>query len=101
MSWRSEEASRRSGAEDSAAGVALGVLELLEVLWSQGETVSTAPLSSSQVRVLYVLEREGYANAAARTGHVPGAAPAGGPCGTVWSRTRTVGDGSSQPAWTC
>ncbi|MFC7794967.1 PP2C family protein-serine/threonine phosphatase [Streptomyces cinereoruber] len=34
-----------------------------------------------------------YANAAARTGHVPGAAPAGGPCGTLWSRTRTAGDG--------
>ncbi|WP_051716341.1 MarR family winged helix-turn-helix transcriptional regulator [Streptomyces bikiniensis] len=62
MSWRPEEASRRDGAEDSAAGVALEVLELLEVLWSQGETVSTAPLSSSQVRVLYVLEREGVVN---------------------------------------
>ncbi|MFF7847290.1 PP2C family protein-serine/threonine phosphatase [Streptomyces sp. NPDC007910] len=34
-----------------------------------------------------------YANAAARTGHAPEAAPAGGPCGTLWSRTRTVGDG--------
>ncbi|WP_030221503.1 PP2C family protein-serine/threonine phosphatase [Streptomyces bikiniensis] len=34
-----------------------------------------------------------YANATARTGHVPGAAPAGGPCGTLWSRTRTAGDG--------
>ncbi|MGW9440133.1 MarR family transcriptional regulator [Streptomyces sp. NPDC055607] len=42
--------------------MALEVLELLEVLWSQGETVSTAPLSSSQVRVLYVLEREGVVN---------------------------------------
>ncbi|MFZ4301980.1 hypothetical protein ACOZE3_29225 [Streptomyces cinereoruber] len=81
--------------------MALEVLELLEVLWSLEETVSTAPLSSSQVRVLYALERKGYANVAARTGHVPGAAPAGGPCGTLWSRTRTVGDGSSPPAWTC
>ncbi|MFJ3819132.1 MarR family winged helix-turn-helix transcriptional regulator [Streptomyces sp. NPDC090056] len=42
--------------------MALEVLELLEVLWSRGETVSTSPLSSSQVRVLYVLEREGVVN---------------------------------------
>ncbi|MFJ3501741.1 PP2C family protein-serine/threonine phosphatase [Streptomyces sp. NPDC090135] len=33
-----------------------------------------------------------YANAAARTGHAPGAAPTGGPCGNLWSRTRAAGD---------
>ncbi|MEU0235488.1 MarR family transcriptional regulator [Streptomyces sp. NPDC006170] len=38
------------------------MLELLEILWHQGEAVSTAPLSSSQVRVLYVLERGGVMN---------------------------------------
>ncbi|MFI9122395.1 MarR family transcriptional regulator [Streptomyces bikiniensis] len=62
MSGRPEEALRQDGAEGSVASIARDVLELLEVLWHQGEAVSTAPLSSSQVRVLYVLERGGVMN---------------------------------------
>ncbi|KOX28627.1 hypothetical protein ADL06_13675 [Streptomyces sp. NRRL F-6491] len=34
-----------------------------------------------------------YANAAARTGRTPGAVPAQGPRGDLWSRARTAGDG--------
>ncbi|MFF5635738.1 MarR family transcriptional regulator [Streptomyces sp. NPDC012825] len=62
MSRRPEEALRQDSTGRSAASIARDVLELLEVLWHQGEAVSTAPLSSSQVRVLYVLEREGVVN---------------------------------------
>ncbi|MFF4172203.1 MarR family transcriptional regulator [Streptomyces sp. NPDC001744] len=62
MSRRPEEALRQDGAGGYVASMAREVLELVEVLWSQGERVSTAPVSSSQVRVLYVLEREGVVN---------------------------------------
>ncbi|MFF6836802.1 MULTISPECIES: MarR family transcriptional regulator [unclassified Streptomyces] len=62
MSGRPEEALRQGGTEGSVASIARDVLELLEILWHQGEAVSTAPLSSSQVRVLYVLERGGVMN---------------------------------------
>jgi len=33
------------------------VVELLEVLWEQGREISSAPVSPSQLRVLYVVER--------------------------------------------
>ncbi|WP_371483698.1 MarR family winged helix-turn-helix transcriptional regulator [Kitasatospora sp. NBC_00315] len=39
------------------AGAASSVVELLEVLWGGGREVSTAPVSVSQLRVLYVLEK--------------------------------------------
>ncbi|MGW6844387.1 MarR family transcriptional regulator [Streptomyces sp. NPDC054958] len=52
----------KSSAESSAASTARGALELLEVMWSQTESASTAPLSLTQVRVLYVLERERMVN---------------------------------------
>ncbi|MER6443794.1 MarR family transcriptional regulator [Streptomyces venezuelae] len=62
MSRRPEEASRHDGAAEAAASTARGALELLEVMWSQAESASTAPLSLSQVRVLYVLEQERMVN---------------------------------------
>ncbi|MET9529414.1 MULTISPECIES: MarR family transcriptional regulator [unclassified Streptomyces] len=42
-----------------AAAVAGQVIELLEVLWERGrDAVSSAPVSSSQLRVMYSLERD-------------------------------------------
>ncbi|MET8682618.1 MarR family transcriptional regulator [Streptomyces sp. NPDC004732] len=43
--------------QDAAAHAAREVIELLEVLWSRGRDIApTAPVSSSQLRVLYVLD---------------------------------------------
>ncbi|MEU6081608.1 MarR family transcriptional regulator [Streptomyces sp. NPDC047108] len=58
-----------------AAGAAREVIELLEVLWERGRTsVPTAPVSSSQLRVLHILDRDEGINL--RTlGLVLGAAP--------------------------
>lgn len=51
-----------SGADrdrDAAASAVGEVIELLEVLWNQGrDATSPAPVSSSQLRVLYVLDRD-------------------------------------------
>ncbi|MFF0741787.1 MarR family transcriptional regulator [Streptomyces sp. NPDC004111] len=73
--------SRRGGAggpEGGAAGatgVACEVIALLEVLWERGrDAVSPAPVSSSQLRVLHILERDAGINL--RTlAEVLGAAP--------------------------
>lgn len=62
MSRRPEEALRHGSAENADARSARGALELLEVMWSQTESASTAPLSLTQVRVLYVLEQERMVN---------------------------------------
>lgn len=62
MSWRPEEAPRQGSAVASAATAAREVLELFEMMSSQGDGASTAPLSVSQVRVLYVLEQERVVN---------------------------------------
>ncbi|MFR9674934.1 MarR family winged helix-turn-helix transcriptional regulator [Streptomyces sp. TR06-5] len=44
---------------DDTAQAASDVIELLEVLWERGrDTVPTAPVSPSQLRVLYSLDRE-------------------------------------------
>ncbi|QGZ47603.1 MULTISPECIES: MarR family winged helix-turn-helix transcriptional regulator [Streptomyces] len=52
----SETSPRRD--RDAVAQTTRGVIELLEVLWSQGrDKTPTAPVSSSQLRVLYVLDR--------------------------------------------
>lgn len=40
------------------AAVASSVVELLEVLWGGGRDLATAPVSVSQLRVLYVLETD-------------------------------------------
>ncbi|MFH8796592.1 MarR family winged helix-turn-helix transcriptional regulator [Streptomyces sp. NPDC017941] len=58
-----------------AASAAREVIELLEVLWERGrDSVPPAPVSTSQLRVLYVLEREDGINL--RTlGGLLGAAP--------------------------
>ncbi|MBB0243797.1 MarR family transcriptional regulator [Streptomyces alkaliphilus] len=58
-----------------AAGAASEVIELLEMLWERGrDAAPTAPVSSSQLRVLYVLERDEGINL--RTlGELLGAAP--------------------------
>ncbi|MET9432300.1 MarR family transcriptional regulator, partial [Streptomyces sp. NPDC003036] len=58
-----------------AAHAARGVIELLEVLWNKGrDMTSPAPVSSSQLRVLYILERDQPINL--RTlGDVLGSAP--------------------------
>ncbi|MFD3531350.1 MarR family winged helix-turn-helix transcriptional regulator [Streptomyces sp. NPDC058664] len=54
---RSETSPHRD--RDAVAQTTRGVIELLEVLWSQGRDMApTAPVSSSQLRVLYVLERD-------------------------------------------
>ncbi|MFJ8659714.1 MarR family transcriptional regulator [Streptomyces sp. NPDC093795] len=46
------------GDRDAAAQTTREIVELLEVLWSQGRDVTqTAPVSSSQLRVLYALDR--------------------------------------------
>ncbi|QGV76855.1 MarR family winged helix-turn-helix transcriptional regulator [Streptomyces ficellus] len=65
-----------SGADrDAAACAAREVIELLEVLWSKGRHMaSPAPVSSSQLRALYVLDRDQPINL--RTlGEVLGSAP--------------------------
>ncbi|MBW1603730.1 MarR family transcriptional regulator [Streptomyces sp. JJ66] len=42
-----------------AAEAACEVIELLELLWERGrDAVSSAPVSASQLRVLYILERD-------------------------------------------
>ncbi|MEU8953046.1 MarR family transcriptional regulator [Streptomyces sp. NPDC048518] len=46
-----------AGDQDAAAHAAREVIELLEVLWSKGRDITpTAPVSSSQLRVLYALD---------------------------------------------
>lgn len=58
-----------------AADVASGIIELLEVLWEHGrDAVSPAPVSTSQLRVLYTLDREEGINQRS-LGEVLGAAP--------------------------
>ncbi|NDZ77967.1 MarR family transcriptional regulator [Streptomyces sp. SID10853] len=58
-----------------AADVASEVIELLEVLWEHGrDAVSPAPVSTSQLRVLYTLDREEGINQRS-LGEVLGAAP--------------------------
>lgn len=48
-----------SGDRDAAAHAAREVIELLEVLWTQDrDLTSTAPVSASQLKVLYVLDRD-------------------------------------------
>jgi DNA-binding MarR family transcriptional regulator len=48
---------------DDAAGAGTAVIELLEVLWEQGrDAVPTDPVSPSQLRVLYCLDREAGMN---------------------------------------
>lgn len=47
------------GSSSAAARAAGEVIELLEILWEHGrELVSPAPVSATQLRVLYALERE-------------------------------------------
>ncbi|MEU7568612.1 MarR family transcriptional regulator [Streptomyces fradiae] len=47
------------GPADTAARAAGEVIELLEILWEHGrEMVSPAPVSATQLKVLYALERE-------------------------------------------
>ncbi|MFF8830853.1 MarR family winged helix-turn-helix transcriptional regulator [Streptomyces sp. NPDC015131] len=60
---------------DAAVSASREVIELLEVLWNKGrDMASPAPVSSSQLRVLYVLDRDRPINL--RTlGEVLGAAP--------------------------
>ncbi|MGW0532382.1 MarR family winged helix-turn-helix transcriptional regulator [Streptomyces sp. NPDC003032] len=64
-----------SGDQDAAAHAVRDVTELLEVLWNKGrEITSSAPVSSSQLRVLYVLD--GAQGINLRTlGEVLGSAP--------------------------
>ncbi|OKK03966.1 MarR family transcriptional regulator [Streptomyces sp. CB03234] len=64
-----------SADRDAAAYAAREVIELLEVLWSKGrDMTSPAPVSSSQLRVLYILDRDQPINL--RTlGEVLGSAP--------------------------
>ncbi|KAB8168873.1 MarR family transcriptional regulator [Streptomyces sp. 3MP-14] len=58
-----------------AAHAAAEVIELLEVLWERGrDAASPAPVSASQLRVLYVLERDEGINLRA-LGEVLGSAP--------------------------
>ncbi|MDF9811264.1 MarR family transcriptional regulator [Streptomyces sp. SPB162] len=40
---------------DEAAGAASEITELLEVLWNRGRNDSAAPVSASQLRVLFIL----------------------------------------------
>ncbi|MFJ6694877.1 MarR family winged helix-turn-helix transcriptional regulator [Streptomyces sp. NPDC091272] len=63
------------GTADAAARAACEVIALLEVLWEHGrDAVSPAPVSSSQLRVMHILERAEGINL--RTlGDVLGAAP--------------------------
>lgn len=60
---------------DAAARMAQEVIELLEVMWHKGrDLVSTAPASPSQLRVLYILDRDGGINLRTLGGEL-GAAP--------------------------
>ncbi len=60
---------------DAAAHAVSEMVELLEILWERGRTAaSPAPVSSSQLRVLYVLEREEGINLR-NLGRLLGAAP--------------------------
>ncbi|MFF0740342.1 MarR family winged helix-turn-helix transcriptional regulator [Streptomyces sp. NPDC004111] len=62
-----------SGGE--AAEAARAVVEQLEMLWERGrDAVPTAPVSTSQLRVLYVLEQRGSLNLRELGDHL-GAAP--------------------------
>lgn len=62
-------------AADAAATVACEVIALLEVLWERGrDAVSPAPVSSSQLRVMHILERDEGINLRS-VGDVLGAAP--------------------------
>ncbi|MFI0976840.1 MarR family winged helix-turn-helix transcriptional regulator [Streptomyces sp. NPDC021093] len=59
----------------AAAGVACEVIALLEVLWERGrDAVSPAPVSSSQLRVMHILERADGINLRTLGGDL-GAAP--------------------------
>ncbi|MBO0916887.1 MarR family transcriptional regulator [Streptomyces laculatispora] len=52
------------------------VLELLEIAWERGRgTLSTAPLSAAQTRVLYIIEREPGINLGTLGSHLSAAAP--------------------------
>lgn len=63
------------GLTPEASEAAREVIELLEVLWERGrEALSTTPVSPSQLRVLYSLERDEGMNLRA-LGEVLGAAP--------------------------
>ncbi len=68
-------ADRAPAAAEAVAGAACEVIALLEVLWERGrDAVSPAPVSSSQLRVMHILERAEGINL--RTlGTVLGAAP--------------------------
>ncbi|MGH3118048.1 MAG: MarR family winged helix-turn-helix transcriptional regulator [Streptomyces sp.] len=57
------------------AQAACDIIELLEVLWEQGrDAVSSSPVSSSQLRVLYFLDRDEGMNLR-KLGELLGAAP--------------------------
>lgn len=57
-----------------AARAACDLIEALEVLWEHGRDTATTPISTSQLRVLYALERDGGINL--RTlGEMLGSAP--------------------------
>ncbi|MFD7918050.1 MarR family winged helix-turn-helix transcriptional regulator [Streptomyces sp. NPDC059740] len=59
----------------AAARAASEVIELLEVLWERGrDATSSAPVSTSQLRVMYVVEREEGINLRS-LGDVLGAGP--------------------------
>ncbi|WP_037896052.1 MarR family winged helix-turn-helix transcriptional regulator [Streptomyces sp. NRRL S-920] len=64
-----------SSDQDAAAHAVRDVIELLEVLWNKGRDITTtAPVSSSQLRVLYILD--GARGINLRTlGEVLGSAP--------------------------
>ncbi|MFF8833292.1 MarR family winged helix-turn-helix transcriptional regulator [Streptomyces sp. NPDC015131] len=69
--------SRVGGSTDreAAAHAAREVVELLDVLWNRGRgPASAAPVSSAQLRVLYVLDRDSPVNLRA-LGDALGAAP--------------------------
>ncbi|MFF8957404.1 MarR family transcriptional regulator [Streptomyces sp. NPDC014894] len=52
------------------------VLELLEIAWERGRgTLSTAPLSAAQTRVMYIIEREPGINASTLGRRLSAAAP--------------------------
>ncbi|MFF2995944.1 MarR family winged helix-turn-helix transcriptional regulator [Streptomyces sp. NPDC057950] len=52
------------------------VLELLEIAWERGRsTLSTAPLSTAQTRVMYIIEREPGINLSTLGRHLSAAAP--------------------------
>ncbi|GAA4672000.1 MarR family winged helix-turn-helix transcriptional regulator [Streptomyces buecherae] len=52
------------------------VLELLEIAWERGrDALSTAPVSTAQIRVMYIIEREPGINLSALRRHLAVAAP--------------------------